>query len=93
MKILMETPQLREHNFTGVSLRAGEKLPIYVVEEGEFGYEEALAFWRSVGEKMRPIVQYRVGARLYAEKPAKRIKRAMDIQVGVKPTDRSVPGR
>ena len=88
MKIIMEAPQINESNFHGMSLRAGEKLPVYVVEEGEFGYEEALAFWRSVGEKMRPIVQYRVGARLYAEKEARGVKRAIDIQVGLSPTDR-----
>ena len=93
MKVFMESPQLREENFEGASLRAGEFLPIYVVEENEFGYDETMAFWRSIGEPVRPLVQYRVGARLYGDKPTREIRRAMDLQLGMKRKPRSRPGR
>ena len=63
MKILMENPSVEEAFFEGTSLRAGERLPIYVVEESEFGYEETMAFWRSIGEPVRPMVQYPSGHR------------------------------
>lgn len=84
MKVFMEHPQLREDLFQGTSLRPGEKLPIYVVEESEFGYEETMAFWRSIGEPVRPMIQYRVGARLIGDKPVREIKRALDVQLGMK---------
>jgi len=93
MKIFMENPQLKEGNFDGTSLRAGEFLPIYVVEESEFGYEETMAFWRSIGEPVRPLVQYRVGARLYGDRALYRFKRAMDIQLGMKRKPRPRRGR
>lgn len=93
MKVFMESPQLKEENFEGVSLRAGERLPIYVVEESEFGYEETMAFWRSIGEPVRPSIQYRVGCRLFGDKATQEIKRAMDIQLGMQRKPRPRPGR
>lgn len=93
MKILMENPQLKEGNFEGASLRPDEFLPIYVVEESEFGYEETMAFWRSIGEPVRPMVQYRVGARLYGDRAAYEVRRAMDVQLGMKRKPRPRRGR
>ena len=93
MKVLMDNPKIREENFKGASLRAGERLPIQVVEESEFGYEETMAFWRSIGEPVRPMIQYRVGARLFSEKPVKEIKRAFDLQLGLSSRDRGGPRR
>ncbi|MBN1946168.1 MAG: DUF4255 domain-containing protein [Bradymonadales bacterium] len=91
MKILMENPSIQEEGFEGASLRSGERLPILVVEESEFGYEETMAFWRSIGEPVRPGVQYRVGARLFGDKPASEIRRAIDLQLGMQRTERSRP--
>jgi hypothetical protein len=93
MKVFMENPQLKEGMFDGTSLRAAETLPVYVVEESEFGYEETMAFWRSIGEPVRPMLQYRVGARLYSDKPTQEIRRAMDIQLGMQRKPRPRPGR
>lgn len=80
MKVLLESPQITETNFVGSSLRAGERLPIQVVEETEFGYEETMAFWRSIGEPVRPLLQYRVGARVIGDKPVREVRRALDVQ-------------
>lgn len=91
LKVFMENPGINESDFEGSSLRAGERLPIYVVEESEFGYEETMAFWRSIGEPVRPLVQYRVGARLIGEKPTQHIRRAMDMQLGLNRTNPPKP--
>jgi len=93
MKVLLENPQIRETNFVGTSLRAGEKLPIQVVEESEFGYEETMAFWRSIGEPVRPLLQYRVGARVLGDKPIREIRRTMGMEMGMSSRDRPRRGR
>jgi hypothetical protein len=93
MKVLLENPQIRDTNFAGTSLRAGEKLPIQVVEESEFGYEETMAFWRSIGEPVRPLLQYRVGARVLGDKPVREIKRTLGVQLGVASRERPRRGR
>ena len=93
MKVFMEHPQIKEELFQGASLRPGERLPVYVVEESEFGYEETMAFWRSIGEPVRPMVQYRVGARLFGDKPIQEVKRAMDMQIGMARKEEAPPQR
>jgi hypothetical protein len=90
MKVLMENGQIKEENFSGSSLRAGERLPVVVVEESEFGYEETMAFWRSIGEPVRPLVQYRVGARLIGDRSVREIKRAMDMFIGLKKNEKPI---
>ena len=91
MKTFMENRGIQEDNFVGASLRAGERLPLYVVEESEFGYEETMAFWRSIGEPCRPLMQYRVGARIFGEKVETEVRRAMDVQLGL--DRKKQPGR
>jgi len=96
MKVFMEHPQIHEESFHGTSLRPGERLPIYVVEESEFGYEETMAFWRSIGEPVRPMIQYRVGARLIGDKPMQEVRRAMNMQIGMssrEPPERPTRGQ
>jgi len=75
MRVLQETAMITAENFVGEALGREEQLPIRVVDEGEFGYDETMAFWRSIGEPVRPAVLYRVGGRLHAVKPTRIVKR------------------
>jgi hypothetical protein len=75
MRVLQETSMITEENFVGEALGRDEHLPIRVVDEGEFGYDETMAFWRSIGEPVRPAVLYRVAGRLNPVKPTRIVKR------------------
>ncbi len=75
MRVLHDYPVLGAENFEGDSLVGGEELPIRVVDESEFGYDETMAFWRSLGEPIRPAVLYRVGANLRSSRALRHIKR------------------
>jgi len=77
MRTLLDNPVINESNFDGESLQLGEEIPLRVVDDGEFGYDETMAFWRSIGEPVRPAILYRVGARLYGVKGKREIKRAI----------------
>ncbi len=84
MRVLHDTPLLNEAHFTGESLRRGEKLPIRVVDESEFGYDETMAFWRSLGEPIRPAVLYRVGARIQGIQAQSHVKRVTQRGIAFK---------
>lgn len=75
MRELHDNNLITEDFFIGESLQRGEQLPIRVVDESEFGYDENMAFWRSIGEPIRPSVLYRVGARLHAVRKRDIIRR------------------
>lgn len=75
MRVLQETAMISADNFVGEALARDEQLPIRVVDEGEFGYDETMAFWRSIGEPVRPAVLYRVAGRLHPVKPTRVVKR------------------
>jgi hypothetical protein len=81
MRTLLDHPMIDESNFDGESLRLGEELPLRVVDDGEFGYDETMAFWRSIGEPVRPAVLYRTGARLFGVKSRREIKRAITRKI------------
>ena len=72
--------------FHGESLHRGEELPLRVVDESEFGYDENMAFWRSIGEPIRPSVLYRVGARLRGVRKRDVVQRALTR--GIRVTNR-----
>jgi len=78
MKVLFENPVLAEDEQKGNSFALGESVPIRPVEEPKFGYEEGMAFWRSLGEKIRPIVQYCAYAHLHSDRRVREVPRVMD---------------
>jgi hypothetical protein len=84
MRVLHDHPLLAEELFQGDSLARGEELPIRVVDEAEFGYDENMAFWRSLGEPIRPAVLYRVGARLRSTRALRHIKRVTSRNITFK---------
>lgn len=77
MRVFMDNPSLTSDNFVGESLQMGEDLPIHIVSESEFGYDETMAFWRSIGEPCRPAVLYRARARLYGVQSRREINRTL----------------
>lgn len=77
-KVLFENPVLEGDLLKGNSFAHGENVPIRPVEEPKFGYEEAMAFWRSIGEKIRPLVQYCAYAHLHSERRVREIPRVLD---------------
>ena len=81
MRTLMDHAVLSGENFDGESLQMGEELPVRVVDDGEFGYDETMAFWRSLGEPVRPTMLYKVGARLYGVKSRREIRRVMNREL------------
>ena len=84
MRVLHDHPMLTNTNFNGESLARGEELPVRVVDEQEFGYDETMAFWRSLGEPIRPTVLYRVGARLRSVRALNHIKRVAGRSISFK---------
>lgn len=84
MRVLHDNPTLTEARFTGESIRRGEKLPVRVVDESEFGYDETMAFWRSLGEPIRPAVLYRVGTRIQGVQAQKHVKRVTQRGIAFK---------
>jgi hypothetical protein len=84
MRVLHDYPRLLEDNFQGDSLAKGEELQIRVVDESEFGYDETMAFWRSLGEPVRPSVLYKVAARLQSVRQLRVVKRVTARSIAVK---------
>jgi len=77
MRELHDHSIVSEEFFHGDSLQRGEELPIRIVDESEFGYDENMAFWRSIGEPIRPSILYRVGARLHGVQKRDVVRRAL----------------
>lgn len=86
MRVLHDTPLLTEAIFQGDSLTPGEELPLRVIDESEFGYDETMAFWRTLGEPVRPAVLYKVGARLQGVKAMRHIKRVAQRSIAIRRT-------
>ncbi len=84
MRVLHDHPMLSGESFSGESLAQGEELPVRVVDEQEFGYDETMAFWRSLGEPIRPTVLYRVGARLRGVRAMRHITRVAARSISFK---------
>jgi hypothetical protein len=84
MRVLHDNPMLTGENFVGDSLARGEELPVRVVDEQEFGYDETMAFWRSLGEPIRPTILYRVGARLNGVRAMRHVKRVAARSISFK---------
>lgn len=80
MRVFMDNPILTSDNFVGESIQLGEHLPLRVVNENEFGYDETMAFWRSIGEPVRPALLYRARARLYGVRSRRDIARVLNRQ-------------
>lgn len=77
-KVFYEHPKLSGDLLQGYSFRQREEVAIRPVEEGKFGYEETMSFWRSMGEKIRPAVQYCAWAYLDSDRRGAPIKRTFD---------------
>ncbi len=84
MRVLHDNPVLNEAVFSGDSLGPGEELPIRVIDESEFGYDENMAFWRSLGEPIRPSVLHKVGTRLHGHRKMRHIKRVAQRSIAVR---------
>ncbi len=84
MRELHDNSLITESFFNGESLGRGEELPIRIVDETEFGYDENMAFWRSIGEPIRPSVLYRVGARLQGVKRQEVVRRVTARNIRLK---------
>lgn len=85
MRELHDNSLITEEAFNGESLGRGEELPIRIVDETEFGYDENMAFWRSIGEPIRPSILYRVGARLQGVKRQEVIRRVTSRNLRIRP--------
>lgn len=77
MKVLYEHPTMGGDLLQGYSFRQRETITLRAVEENQFGYEENMSFWRSMGEKPRPAVQYCVWAYLDSDKKSDPLNRTM----------------
>jgi hypothetical protein len=77
MKVLYEHPTMGGDLLQGYSFRQRETITMRAVEENQFGYEENMSFWRSMGEKPRPAVQYCVWAYLDSDKKSDPLNRTM----------------
>lgn len=83
MKVFYENPAIRGDLLQGYSFRQREQIAICPVEENRFGYEETMAFWRSMGDKVRPAVQYCVWAYLDSDRKSEPLKRTFDRKVSL----------
>lgn len=83
MKVFYERPEIKGDLLHGYSFRQRETFTIRPVEEPRFGYEETMAFWRSMGEKVRPAVQYCVWAYLDSDRKSQPLKRVFDRSVSL----------
>jgi hypothetical protein len=83
MRVLQERPSIDDTDFVGESLRQGERLPLLVVDESEYGYDENMAFWRSLGESVRPSLLYKVGARMVSTKRIGKVRRVLRRKVSM----------
>lgn len=83
MKVFYEHPEIKGDLLHGYSFRQRETFAIRPVEEPRFGYEENMAFWRSMGEKVRPAVQYCAWAYLDSDRKSAPLKRVFDRSVSL----------
>jgi hypothetical protein len=83
MKVLFECPVLESDMLKGNSFILDEGVPIRPVEEPKFGYEETMAFWRSLGEKVRPIVQYCAYAHIHSERRIREVPRVLEVGLDI----------
>ena len=77
MKVLYENPEVSGDLLQGYSFRQRETVTVRAVEEAKFGYDDNLSFWRTMGEKPRPAVQYCAWAYLDSDKKGQPLNRAM----------------
>ena len=91
VKVLFETPVLEGDILKGNSFAHEETVSIRPVEEPKFGYEETMAFWRSLGEKVRPMVQYCAYAHLHSERRIRDVSRVLGVGLGVSGKKGSYP--
>jgi hypothetical protein len=83
MKVFYENPEVKGDLLHGYSFRQRERFAIRPVEEPRFGYEETMAFWRTMGEKVRPAVQYCAWVYLDSDRKSAPITRVFDRSVSL----------
>jgi len=77
MKVFYENHEVKGDMLQGYSFRQRETIVIRPVEETRFGYDDTMSFWRSMGEKPRPAVQYQAWAYLDSDRKSEPLNRTM----------------